>query len=683
MKRHAWLGTVPTDWVAALLMALCGFCLIVSVWLESGNGEATLNFATPGLEDIGPIVVFFLLPVFGGLMALRQPANPLGWLLSAGGALLALGLVAHTWAVRAVVVEQGDAPFGQLAAWTATWVLVPGFGLLVLVVARFPYGSVTAAWLARLERVAIAAIVVLAICQAFAPDRLDGVAASTPIPNPLGVDSMRPLIGVLSGGAVSVIVGFVCVAIVDLVRRVRAAPPTLREQLRWVALALAPLPLLIAAVALEIILGLDAVIVPTAYIGQAVIMIGVTIALAHAMFGTRIFARSRIVDRSLVLVLLSSALAVGYVALVAIVGTVASNNAGLTAAIAAGAGAALLLTPLRGALQRRVNKFVFGTSSDPFAVVDALVARLDAARDAPTAASAIVTAIASTTRVPYVAIELDSTPVAEHGVATEGVIRRFPIVRHGAALGDVVVSLPAGTIELSPRDQAVIDQILRHAGPALHAQKLAADVERSRAEVIVARETERRQLRRDLHDGIGPSLAGLGLQLDAVLDTLSDPTTSASLERINADLADTVAEVRRVAGGLRPPALDELGLFGALDERSCALNASFTYDTSSDSPTILPAAIEVAIYHIASEALTNVARHARATHCDVTLRIGSQHADLQICDDGIGLPTTHYTGVGLASMRARAEELGGTFAINNTDPGVCVRVGLPLDDHRQ
>ena len=150
----------------------------------------------------------------------------------------------------------------------------------------------------------------------------------------------------------------------------------------------------------------------------------------------------------------------------AIVGTVVSNNAGLTAAIAAGAGAALLLTPLRGALQRRVNRFVFGTSADPFAVVDALVARLDAARDAPTAASAIVTTIASTTRLPYVAIELDSKPVAEHGVATDGVTRRFPIVRHGAALGDVVVSLPAGTIELTPRDQAVIDQIVRHAGPS-------------------------------------------------------------------------------------------------------------------------------------------------------------------------------------------------------------------------
>ena len=96
------------------------------------------------------------------------------------------------------------------------------------------------------------------------------------------------------------------------------------------------------------------------------------------------------------------------------------------------------------------------------------------------------------------------------------------------------------------------------------------------------------------------------------------------------------------------------------------------------SPTILPAAIEVAIYHIASEALTNVARHARATRCEVTLRIGSQHADLQIADDGIGLPTTHCTGVGLASMRARAEELGGTFAINNTDPGVCVQVASPV-----
>ena len=479
MKRFGWLGSAPTDWLAAALMALSGFCLVVAMWLESGNGAATLNSVGPGWEDAGVLVMFFGLPVLGGLLALRQPTNPLGWLFSAGGTLLAVGLLSHAWAIRALIVEAEAPAFGELAAWTATWLFIPGFGLLALSVARFPYGTVSADWLARLERIAIAAVAVLTVAQAFAPDDLDGVAASTPIPNPLGVQLLEAPLAVISAVAIAMLIGYVGIGIVDLVRRVRVAPSELRAQLRWVALALTPVPLLVAVVVFETFLGFEAAIDPTVYGGQAVILVGLALALTRMAFGNRLFARSRMVDRTLVLALLSGALALGYVALVAAVGTVVSNNTGLSAAIAAGAAAALLLTPLRGALQRHVNRVVFGTSADPFAVVDALVARLDAAGDQPTAAAAIVTAIASTTRVPYVAIEFGSTTVAEHGAA-EGDRQRFPITTHGTTLGFIVVGLPSGTITLMPRDSDLIDRIVRHAGPALHAQKLAADVERAR-----------------------------------------------------------------------------------------------------------------------------------------------------------------------------------------------------------
>ena len=279
------------------------------------------------------------------------------------------------------------------------------------------------------------------------------------------------------------------------------------------------------------------------------------------------------------------------------------------------------------------------------------------------------------------AIEFGSTTVAEHGAA-DGDPRRFPITTQGTTLGFIAVGLASGSSALTPRDCDLIDRIVRHAGPALHAQKLAADVERARTETVAAREAERQQLRRDLHDGIGPSLAGIALQLDAVRSNVNDATASTSLERINTDLANTVAEVRRVTRGLRPPALDDLGLLGALHERCCSLHASLTHEVTLDETTSLPAAVEVAIYHIASEALTNVARHAEASRCEMTLRINSHAVELEVADNGVGPPTGNDVGVGLSSMRSRAQELGGTVEVSNNHPGVRVRFHLPLDTAR-
>ena len=224
--------------------------------------------------------------------------------------------------------------------------------------------------------------------------------------------------------------------------------------------------------------------------------------------------------------------------------------------------------------------------------------------DEPTTATAIVTAISSATRLPHVAVELGGTVCAEVGIADVSRRARIPIVRNGESLGAVVVTTPVGCSDLGAREATMIDQIVRHAGSALHAQRLGTDVERSRAALVVAREAERRRLRRELHDGIGPSLAALGLQLDAIRGAVADPATAASLDRISGDLSTVVTDVRRVASGLRPPALDELGLRDALDERSRALNATFQYDAAEEPTPTLPAALDVAIYLIASEALS-------------------------------------------------------------------------------
>ncbi len=220
---------------------------------------------------------------------------------------------------------------------------------------------------------------------------------------------------------------------------------------------------------------------------------------------------------------------------------------------------------------------------------------------------------------------------------------------------------------------------------------MTADLQRSRLRLVTAREEERRRLRRDLHDGLGPELASMTLQTEAARDYLTaDPSRSdALLADLTAQLQAATAEIRRLVYELRPPALDDLGLATALR----TLAARYDHEApdglsvvveASAFPRSLPAAAEVAAYRICQEALTNVVRHARARHCTLELVLANEKErsaalSVEIRDDGCGLPVDRRAGVGLASMRERAAELGGTCSIESVPTGgTRVMAILPL-----
>ena len=260
---------------------------------------------------------------------------------------------------------------------------------------------------------------------------------------------------------------------------------------------------------------------------------------------------------------------------------------------------------------------------------------------------------------------------------------RFPLIYEAQIIG-VLLAAPRSRAEtLNAADRLVLEHVARQASNLLHASRLTEDLQQSRQQLVTAREEERRRLRRDLHDGLGPALATLTLQAEAARDWLrADPDKSeAMLTAVIDGTQSALADIRRVVYALRPPVLDDLGLISAIKDQASQLSSgelSITVEAPEDLRP-LPAAVEVAVYRIVQEALTNVARHAAAHLCEVSLKVNGT-TEIAICDDGVGMPMPYRAGVGLNSIHERAAELGGSCVIESTPgEGTQIHVSLPKD----
>jgi signal transduction histidine kinase len=262
----------------------------------------------------------------------------------------------------------------------------------------------------------------------------------------------------------------------------------------------------------------------------------------------------------------------------------------------------------------------------------------------------------------------------------------MPLIHQGETLGFLVLGPRAPNEAFSSTDLRVLDDLAPQVGVAVHAARLTADLQRSRERLVLAREEERRRLRRDLHDDLAPTLATLGLTASTAADLIpTNPGTATALvKELRTEIRATVGNIRRLVYDLRPPTLDELGLLAAVRERAAQYsNAPDGFHVTVDAPAelpALPAAVEVAAYRIAQEALENVSKHSQARQC--TIRFANHNRlEIEITDDGIGLPPNLTPGVGLRSMRERAEELGGSCVIERgANCGTRVLASLPIGE---
>jgi signal transduction histidine kinase len=251
-------------------------------------------------------------------------------------------------------------------------------------------------------------------------------------------------------------------------------------------------------------------------------------------------------------------------------------------------------------------------------------------------------------------------------------------VAYGERVGTLSYS---SAVPLRSAGQTVLDDLAGHIGGLLHAHRIGHDLRVARERLVLATEEERRRLRRDLHDGLGPALAGHLLRVD-VAARAAEPGSAAeqSLIELQREMQSTMSDLRRVVEGLRPPALDELGLTGAVQQVVHRLTAGTAVRVELEVAPLpqLPAAVEVAAFRIVSEAVTNVVKHAGATRCRIAIDGSRRCLQIRVEDDGRGGQPRSGSGHGLETMRERAEELGGALLVTASE-GTTVCADLPLE----
>ncbi len=599
----------------------------------------------------------------GVLVTWHRPANAVGWLLLADG--LAHATSAWLPALLQLLHDDGGPLVLQrlattvfLGAWPWAIALFLPMALLL-----FPDGRLPSP---RWRPVAWAVVLTSPL---FVVESLgDAEPVHAGLPAGYGsIPSYDSLAAVWTLSELRVVATLV-LAVGSLVVRYRRGGETERRQLLWLVLA-----------GIAVVAG----VLPWAFVAGTPVAVLLSIPLVPAAV-TIAVVRHRLLDVRVVLsrtvawLLLSLVVLASYGALVAALDSLVSRTLGrsvlVTVLVAVGA------APLLPSLQRAVDRCMYGHRDDPARVASEVAEGL--ATGDGSGLSGVVAGLRAALRLPYVGLRTERSGRLDAGRPGERLVG-VPLAYAGSVIGELVVGLRPGEQRLSRADAAALQLVAAPLAVAVRALDLATDLQESRERIVLGREEERRRLRRDLHDGLGPTLTGMALGADAAGNLLAgDPVAAGDLvTSLRRDSRAALAEVRRLVDDLRPGDLDELGLLGALRQRADRLSrradgtAVAVEVRAPEQLPALPAAVELAAYRIATEALTNVARHARASRAALTLRCGEE-LEVEVTDDGCG--SGWMAGVGLQGMAERAAEVGARFEAGPSGAGGRVYAAIPL-----
>jgi signal transduction histidine kinase len=552
-------------------------------------------------------------------------------------AALSVSAVATTNVATLSVSEPGPVLLtGALASW-------------VLMLAVFPDGVPRPRWMVWLLGVEAVALL-----------------SSLVVP---GIDGLR---------VPAFVAGFAAGSGAQLWRYQRRSSTNERQAAKWLLAGLVP--------AIASLLG-GGVIASTTSLGQdlfesgaytAVSAVSIWLVPAGAAAGLLLGDRGRIDDLlrgEIVVVTTVTLVAWAYFAAVPPVGTTTA------AAIAA-----LLVVPTSRITTTIANRLVYGR--DAAMTLSAVSGRLQSTVAADDVAAVVAESITDGLAVPYAAVrlrggELAATAGAQPTGAAMDRMERFTVSHLGRQVAEIEVAPRPAEVALHRRDRSALESLAAHAGPALHGADVQRELATAYERLALAREEERGRVRRDLHDDLAPTLAGIGLRAAAAAAVEStNPERARQLHAdVQAGIRDAVAQVREIAHDLRPSMLDD-GLEPALRRRLATDeddSLAVTLDVSG-MPAVVPAAVELAALRIVQEAVTNVRRHAEARRCEVIIAASADALKVRVTDDGRGLPDQPRPRLGLVSLEQRARALGGVLSIRPLDGGgTALTAVLPLN----
>jgi signal transduction histidine kinase len=665
--------------LAWLLWTACVVGAAATLGLAAANGAAQRQ--TGLVEAGGNAGLAITFGTVGALVAVHQGRNPVGWLLIALGCASAIHGFAQEYTAYVFVESPGALWGGEAVAWVNAFKgEVTGIGIVALILLYFPNGRLPSpAW--RITMWIAAVGIGLSMLAAFRPGSFRNASYPPTVTNPLGIPGANAILGAAEALGMTLMLVAAMLAIASTVRRFRQAEGSERQQLEWLALG--------GAAVVAFMVGTQFLFTvprtveePLFYLSFAALPTAVGIAILKQ----DLYDVDLVLSRTLVWGSLTAFVVGTYVVVVGFLGTLVHARGDLVPSLVATGLVALLFHPLRDRVQRLVNRFIYGDRDDPYAVVSRLGRRLEATLAPEAVLPTIVETVAEALKLPYVAIALrqGQTLSVTAAFGTPGRdLFNLPLTYQSEPIGQLSLAPRAPGDAFTPTDLRLLEDLARQVGTAAHAIRLTSELQRSRERLVTAREEERRRLRRDLHDGVGPSLASITLKLDAARNLLPrDPgAVDALLAELKTQTQAAIADVRRAVYDLRPPALDELGLVPALHAHAARLEGEslrIIVDAPNTLPA-LPAAVEVAAYRITLEALTNVVRHAAARTCVVRLSLSDNCLVVEMEDDGRGIQADVRAGVGLMAMRERTVELGGTLEVGST-PGSGGRITarLPL-----
>ncbi|MEU8269940.1 histidine kinase [Sphaerisporangium sp. NPDC049002] len=673
-------GPMDARWVvwARRVSAVLAVLAVLSVSLTVAGTAIQLSVPEewapwpPTAPDHGAGLTF---PLIGAFLIAHRPRLRLAWLMCAGG----LGCAVN---VMATGLQFAQASTGDLesAGWLRILAVVGwtagGCTLGILMPLLSPDDHLPSRrWLP----VAIGGVAATVI------DGVRNIVRPTPpastyrwpevIPNPLAIEALAPYHTVLTGSLALLINACMVLAVLSLLVRLRHADSTARRQIAW------PLSAFVIYAAF-VLLGEDYWLPVTIWAGV------IPVAIAFAVLRYRLYGIDTVIGRTVIATGLIAAVGAVYLGTGTLAGLLAAGYdqvAGLAAALATG----VFFQPLRTRLRRLTDVMLYGEHGRP----EELARRLarEAGETEPVNALAAVAAVVHDgLGVTGVLVEVGTAGLRVEMGAAGPDPRVVPLVWHGEPVGRMLVGPPGPRPFSTAHTERLIAAATPYVADVAHAVLMAADLQRSRERILSAREEERRRLRRDLHDGLGQALANMSMSLNMARLRLREAPTSADrmLRDLRGGMDSVSKEVRELVYGLRPPSLDDLGLAGAVGALAAEPGPPVEVEVEGETGD-LPAAVEVAAYRIAQEALTNVRRHAEATRATVTLARSEHVLVVRVRDDGKGLPGHRRSGVGFASMRERAAELGGTCVITpapatgtgtdiGTGPGTQVEAALPL-----